>query len=362
MGKTQVELASVEELRPEITSYCYRMLGSIFDADDAVQETFTRAWKSLDQLRQEPTLRNWIYRIATNVCLDMLRRAKRRALPMDLSDPTASIVVPRDTLPLTAWVWPATDTGLDPADMVVRRDTIRLAFIAALQTLSPRQRAVLILHDVFRWSASETAAAMEMTATAVNSALQRARATMSGAKLRSEAIRDMDTDVDRQLLDRYVDAFERYDITALMSLFHEDGSLSMPPFIMWVRGRSELASFYEATRSHCLGSCLLPLRVNGNNPAFAQYVPSGSDGTLEPWGIHVLEIKFGKIAHIHTFINAALYSRFGLPTCLDVRPNMGDTEGAGNKNRGKNREGTTGRLPEHALLCRYNCSAWSRQW
>jgi RNA polymerase sigma-70 factor (TIGR02960 family) len=239
---------------------------------------------------------------------------------MDLSDPTAPIVEPRDTLPLTAWVWPAPDTAGDPADMVVRRDTIRLSFIAVLQTLPPRQRAVLILHDVFQWSAKQTADAMGMTAVAVNSALQRARATMTRANLRSDALRDMDGDADRQLLDRYVDAFEQYDIDALMALFHDNGSLSMPPFVMWVRGRANLASFYEATRSHCLGSRLLPVSANGNNSAYAQYAPTGHDGTLEPWGIHVLEIKDGKIAHIHTFIDAALYSRFGLPTRLDPSP------------------------------------------
>jgi RNA polymerase sigma-70 factor (TIGR02960 family) len=320
MSEIQAELASVEELRPELTAYCYRMLGSIFEADDAVQDALIRAWQSWDQFRHESSRRFWIYRIATNVCLDKLRDAKRRALPMDLSDPTAPIVEPRDTLPLTAWVWPAPDTAGDPADIVVRRDTIRLSFIAVLQTLPPRQRAVLILHDVFQWSAKQTADAMGMTAVAVNSALQRARATMTRANLRSDALRDMDADADRQLLDRYVDAFEQYDIDALMALFHENGSLSMPPFVMWVRGRANLASFYEATRSHCLGSRLLPVSANGNNPAYAQYAPTGHDWTLEPWGIHVLEIKDGKLAHIHTFIDEALYSRFGLPTRLDPSP------------------------------------------
>lgn len=318
MGEDQVELTWIEALRPELTAYCYRMLGSIFDADDAVQDTFVRAWKSWEQLREESVLRYWIYRIATNVCLDKLRSAKRRALPMDFSEPGESIVIPQESLPLTSWIWPAPDLISDPAELVVRRDTMRLSFIAVLQTLPPRQRAVLILHDVFRWSAKETADSMGMTTAGVNSALQRARENISRANLRSDTLRDLDADADRQLLERYVDAFEQYDINALMALFHESGSLSMPPFVMWVRGRANLASFYEATRSHCLGSRLLPVKANGDIPAYAQYVPSGHAGTLEPWGIHVLEIKDEKILHIHTFIDAALYPRFGLPTHLDA--------------------------------------------
>jgi RNA polymerase sigma-70 factor (TIGR02960 family) len=317
MKQVQVDFASVEGMRPELTAYCYRMLGSIFEADDAVQDTLLRAWQSWDQFRQDSSRRFWLYRIATNVCLDKLRVAKRRALPMDLSDPTKHIMEPRNTLPLTEWVWPTPDPeGGDPSDMVVRRDTIRLAFIAALQTLPPRQRAALILHDVFRWSATQTAGTMRTTVAAVNSALQRARATLARVNLRSDALRDTDSDADRQLLDRYVDAFERYDIDTLMTLFHENASLSMPPFVMWVRDRINLSSFFEATRGHCSGSRLLPVSVNGHSPAYAQYAPTGADGTLEPWGIHVLEVKDGKIAHVHTFIDSALYTRFGLPPRL----------------------------------------------
>lgn len=319
MIEKPIELELVEELRTELTSYCYRMLGSIFDADDAVQDTLIRAWQGWDQFRQESSPRSWIYRIATNVCLDKLRYAKRRALPMDLSGPTVPIMEPRTVLPHTSWIWPVPDTACDPVDLLVRKDTLRLSFIALLQTLPPRQRAVLILYDVFQWSAKETAEAMGMTSAAVNSALQRARATMTRANLQSDELRDMDAETDHQLLSRYVEAFEQYDIDALMALFHENGSLSMPPFVMWVRDRTNLASFYEATRSHCFGSRLLPVSANSKNPAYAQYAPTGPDGTLRPWGIHVLEIKDGKIAHIHTFIDAALFSRFGLPTHLDAK-------------------------------------------
>nr|WP_246310040.1 sigma-70 family RNA polymerase sigma factor [Paenibacillus frigoriresistens] len=320
MTEKPIELELFEEFRTELTSYCYRMLGSIFDADDAVQDTLIRAWQSWDQFRQEASPRSWIYRIATNVCLDKLRYTKRRALPMDLSGPAVSIVEPRTVLPHTSWIWPVPDTACDPVDLLVRKDTLRLSFIALLQTLPPRQRAVLILNDVLRWSAKQTAEAMGMTSVAVNSALQRARATMTRANLRSDELRDMDAEADRQLLSRYVEAFERYDIDVLMELFHENASLSMPPFVMWVRGHANLASFYAATRSHCFGSRLLPVSANGKNPAYAQYAPDRPDGTLKPWGIHVLEIKDGKIGHIHTFIDTALYSRFGLPTQLDARP------------------------------------------
>ncbi|MDQ0060543.1 sigma-70 family RNA polymerase sigma factor [Paenibacillus harenae] len=319
MSINDMELAAIEKLRPELTAYCYRMLGSIFEADDAVQDTLFRAWQSWDQFRQESSRQSWIYRIATNVCLDKLRTAKRRALSMNLSEPASSIMEPRDTLPRSAWIWPAPDTIADPAELVVQKNTIRLAFIAMLQTLPPRQRAVFILRDVFRWSAKEIGEALGMTSTAVNSGLQRARAMINRTNLQSDSLRDMDAYIDGQLLDRYVEAFEAYDIDALMALFHENGSLSMPPFVMWVRDRANLASFYEATRSHCYGSRLLPINVNGQSPAYAQYVPTGPEGTLKPWGIHVLEIKDGKIAHVHTFIESTLYSRFGLPSHLEAR-------------------------------------------
>lgn len=318
-----IEIANVTELieahRKELTAYCYRMLGSIFDADDAVQDTCIRAWQGRDQLKQESSARSWMYRIATNVCLDKLRQAKRRALPMDLDSPSAAIAEPRKVLPQAAWLWPVPDSACDPADLLVRKDSLRLSFLALLQTLPPRQRAVLLLHDVFKWSAVQTAEATGMTSTAVNSALQRARATMTRANLRSDELRDHDAEADGQLLSRYIDAFERYDINALLALFHENASMSMPPYAMWVRGRADLASFYEVTRSHCSGSRLLPLSVNGRSPAFAQYAPAESGGTLRPWGIHVLEIRTGKIAHIHTFIDNDLYPRFGLPAQLEAK-------------------------------------------
>lgn len=318
MNQKHGRVEMLEELHSELIGYCYRMMGSIFEAEDAVQDTMLRVWQSWDQVRQDSSRRSWMYRIATNVCLDRLRNAKRRALPMDLSEPAAIITEPRDNLPRNSWIWPAPDTTYDPVNIVVSRETIRLSFIAMLQTLPPRQRAILILQDVFRWSANETANAMGMTAAAVNSALQRARATIAQSNLRSGELHEGDVDEDRQLLDRYIEAFEQYDIDALLTLFHENGSLSMPPFTMWVRGSSNLSLFFNTTRSHCLGSRLLPIRANGNGLAFAQYVPTGRDGWLDPWSIHILEIKHGKIAHIHHFIDSDLFARFGLPTGLDA--------------------------------------------
>lgn len=317
MSQMHREIDMIEELRSELIGYCYRMMGSIFEAEDAVQDAMLRVWQNWDQIRQDSSRRAWMYRIATNVCLDKLRNAKRRALPMDLSEPAAIITEPRDNLPRTSWIWPAPDTVGDPVDIVVSRETIRLSFIAILQLLTPRQRAVLILLDVFRWSAKETSIAMGMTVAAVNSALQRARATIAQSKLRSDELEDGDVEADQQLLERYVEAFEQYDIDALLALFQDNGSLSMPPFTMWVHGSSNLLSFYNTTRSHCSGSRLLPIRANGNGPAFAQYVPTGREGVLTPWGIHILEINHGKIAHIHHFIDSELFVRFGLPIGLD---------------------------------------------
>ncbi|MDF2921164.1 MAG: polymerase sigma70 factor [Paenibacillaceae bacterium] len=312
----------IEEMRPELTGYCYRMMGSIFEAEDAVQDTMLRVWQNWDQLQQDSSRRAWVYRVATNVCLDKLRHAKRRALPMDLSEPSARITEPKDSLSRASWIWPAPDTVGDPMDVAVRRDTVRLSFIAILQLLPPRQRAVLILHDVFRWSSSETANALGMTTAAANSALQRARRTVSQSNLRSDELQDGDFEADQQLLTRYVEAFEQYDIDALVALFHENGSLSMPPFTMWVRGSSKLSEFYSTTRSHCLGSRLLPVRAIGNRLAYAQYVPTGQDGIMTSWAIHIIEIGHGKIAHIHHFIDSELFVRFGLPTSLDANTNF----------------------------------------
>lgn len=313
MKESTLDHELFDNLKPRLTSFCYRMLGSIDDADDAVQETYIRVWQSWQSFRQESSYKTWIYRIASNICLDKLRKAKRRTLPVDLSDPAASIIEPRETLPDTSWIWPSPDFAENPEDAIIRKDTLQLCFIALLQTLPPRQRAVLILKDVFEWSSKEIAETLEMSQASANSALQRARETMGRAKLRSEEFNRMDVEPDRDLLMRYVEAFEQFDIHALVELFQEEGRLSMPPFAMWVSGKQDLFKFFTITRWHCVGSRLLPVTINGGYPAFAQYVPGNDPSTLIPWGIHVVEVNDNKISHVQNFINSKLFLRFGLP-------------------------------------------------
>lgn len=313
MSETSVDMQLLEKLKPGLTSFCYRMLGSIDDAEDAVQETYIRVWQSWNSFRQESSHKTWIYRIASNLCLDKLRQAKRRMLPVDLSDPAASIIEPRDTLPDSSWIWLAPDFRESPEEALIRKDTLQLAFIALLQTLPPRQRAVLILKDVFDWSSKQIAEALEMSPAAVNSALQRARETMSRTQLRSDELSRMNAEPNPELLARYVDAFERFDIDALVALFHEEGCMSMPPFAMWIRGKNDLSQFFSLTRPHCEGSRFLPVRVNGGYPALAQYMPCSEADKLIPWGIHVIEVKGQEILHVQNFINTPLFSRLGLP-------------------------------------------------
>lgn len=318
MNDATLDLQHFEKLKPELTSYCYRMLGSIDDADDAVQETYIRIWQSWSSFRQEASYKTWAYRIASNLCLDKLRQAKRRTLPVDLTGPAASIVEPRETLPDSSWIWPAPDSADHPEESLVRKDTLRLCFIALLQTLPPRQRAVLILKDVFEWTSKEIADTLGMSPAAANSALQRARETLDRAQLRSDEFSMMEAQPDRGLLSQYVEAFQQFDIDALVALFHEEGCLSMPPFPMWVQGKENLAKFYTLTRWHCVGSRFIPVTVNGGYPAFAQYVPGSSEeSVLVPWGIQVVEIKDNRIFHVQSFINEKLFLRFGLPERLN---------------------------------------------
>ncbi len=317
MNDTAFDLNGFERIKPGLTSFCYRMLGSFDDADDVVQETYIRAWQSWSTFRQDSSMKTWIYRIASNLCLDKLRQAKRRVLPLDLSDPASSIVEPSETLPDSSWIWPSPEFGESPEDVVVRKDTLQLCFIALLQALPPRQRAVLILKDVFEWSSKQIAETLVMSPAAVNSALQRARETLDRTKLRSDEYSRMDTVPDQGLLSRYVEAFEQFDIQALVALFHEEGCMSMPPFAMWISGQDDLSKFFEVTRWHCVGSKLLPTLVNGGYPALAQYVPSPDSSDLVPWGIHVIEVKNNHIFHVQNFINANLFSQLGLPERID---------------------------------------------
>jgi RNA polymerase sigma-70 factor (ECF subfamily) len=321
-GTTEPEL-QLEQHRAELTGYCYRMLGSAFEAEDAVQETLIRAWRSFDRFEGRAALRSWLYRIATNVCLDMLSGRERRARPMDLG-PAVSIDAPAgNILPEATWIQPIPDGSLvpaggDPADVAVSRETIRLAFVAALQHLPPRQRAVLILREVLRWKADEVAELLDTSVPSVNSALQRARATLATSEVSaSDPAPPMDEE-QRALLARYVDAFERYDMTALTSLIQEDATQSMPPYEMWLRGRDDILGWWVGPGAACRGSRLVPTTANGT-PAFGQYRPGGPDGSFEPWSLQVLEISDGRIVEFTFFLDTErLFPLFGLPMRLDA--------------------------------------------
>ena len=302
----------LEQYRSELTAYCYRMLGSPFEAEDAVQETLVRAWRGLDNFEGRAALRSWLYRIATNVCLDILNAGQRRARPMDLGPAQEPIVENLNMLPEVTWIEPMPD----PADAAVERETIRLAFVAALQHLPPRQRAALILCAVLRWQATEVAELLETSVASINSALQRARATLASAEI-SATTAPLD-EADRALLERYVAAFEAYDVDALTSLIQEDATQSMPPFDMWLAGRDDILSWWFGPGIGCRGSHVIPTVGANGSPAFGQYKPS-PDGGYEPWALQVVELSGGRIAEFTFFLDTeTLFPLFGLPARLDA--------------------------------------------
>jgi RNA polymerase sigma-70 factor, ECF subfamily len=312
----------LEQHRRELTAYCYRMLASPFEAEDAVQETFLRAWRGFDRFEGRAALRSWLYRIATNVCLDMLNGRERRARPMDLGPAREPVEANLNTLPEVTWIQPAPDGAVvpegDPAEVAAARETVRLAFVAALQHLPPRQRAVLILCEVLRWQASEVAELLDTSVASVNSALQRARATLEASDL-SEADTDSSIDeADAELLARYVAAFEAYDMEALTSLIREDAIQSMPPYDLWLRGRDDIFAWWLGPGIACRGSRVIPtLQANGA-PAFGQYKPSETGRGYDPWALQVLEISDGRIAELTFFLDTeTLFPLFGLPLRLD---------------------------------------------
>ncbi|MER6093833.1 sigma-70 family RNA polymerase sigma factor [Streptomyces bluensis] len=314
----------LEKYRVELTGYCYRMLGSSFEAEDAVQDTLVRAWRSYEKFEGRSSLRSWLYRIATNVCLDMLTAGNKRARPVDLSDSTPLAQAALSPRPDNTWLEPVPDarvlpTTSDPAEAAVAKESVRLAFVAALQKLPAKQRAVLILREVLAWKASEVAELLETSVASVNSALQRARATLADAHNQGEdsAVSDPLDEEQQKLLDRYMAAFEGYDMAALTALLHEDAVMTMPPFDLWLRGTADITGFMTTLGAPCAGSHLVPVAVNGL-PGFAQYKPDPEKGGFSPWAIQALEISEGRIAGFHCFLDTArLFPLFGLPLHLE---------------------------------------------
>ena len=313
--------ALLEQYRPALTGHCYRMLGSVVDAEDAVQEAMLRAWKSIGQFREQSSLKTWLYRIATNVCLDTLSATKRQRLrPLEISE-TPGVV--RDDLVLTQrsrehWVEPIPDamalpaeSDADPEERAILRESIRLAFVAALQYLPPRQRAVLLLTQVLNWSAAETAEGLGMSVAAVNSALQRARATLDARN--PAVVPRVLSDDQARLVARYVEAFERYDVSAMTALLHEEATLSMPPYELWLQGHESIAAWLSSFGIGCKGSRLVPVEACGGTPAFAQY----REGGAQPWALIMLELRDDRITSMTSYLDVeTLFPRFGLPMRL----------------------------------------------
>ncbi|MCX2185625.1 sigma-70 family RNA polymerase sigma factor [Streptomyces sp. SKN60] len=322
MAMTTGDLKSddLEKYRTELTGYCYRMLGSAFEAEDAVQDTMVRAWRSLDSFEGRSSLRSWLYRIATNVCLDSLNAGNRRARPMDLTDPTPVAQARLNERPEITWLEPVPDGRVlpsvaDPAETAVSRETVRLAFVAALQHLPPKQRAVLILREVLAWKAAEVAELLGLTVASVNSALQRARATIAEhAPATSDAADPLDEE-QKALLERYVAAFEGYDMQALTALLHEDATMSMPPYDLWLRGHEDIVGWMLGVGEVCRGSKLVPTVANGQ-PAFAHYHPD-PEGGFAPWALIVLQLNDGKIGGMDFFLDTKRwFPLFDLPERL----------------------------------------------
>jgi RNA polymerase sigma-70 factor (ECF subfamily) len=313
----------LEEHRRELNAYCYRMLGSSFEAEDAVQDTMVRAWKNIDRFEGRAALRTWLYRIATNVCLDMISGRERRARPMDLGPAREPVIGNLATLPEVTWIEPVPDDsvmpdGGDPADVALARESIKLAFVAALQHLPAQQRAVLILREVLRWKATEVAELLDTSVAAVNSSLQRARATIDSSEITmSDGPAPMD-EAQRALLARYVDAFERYDMESLTALLHEDAKQSMPPFDLWLRGRDDVLTWWFGPGIGCKGSRVIPTLAANGSPAFGQYKPSETGEGYDPWALQVVEIVDGRIVEITFFLDTEkLFPLFGLAPHLD---------------------------------------------
>ncbi len=321
LPRTELGPEDLEPYRRELTGYCYRMLGSVFEADDAVQEAMVRAWRNLEGFEARSSVRSWLYRIATNVCLDMLRSRQRRAVAMDLGPAGSADAFTGASRPEEAWVTPAPDDRVlpddgDPAELAATRESIRFAFVTALQHLPARQRAVLILREVLRWQATEVAELLDTTVASVNSALQRARATLAERAVDVNGAPSTLPEEQQALLARYVDAFERYDIPSLVSLLHDDAVMSMPPYDFWLQGPDQMGRWFLGEGSACRGSRLVATRANGQL-AFGSYRPD-PEGGYYPWAIQLVETDGDRIVGHHNFLDTRLFALFGLPDHLDA--------------------------------------------
>jgi RNA polymerase sigma-70 factor (ECF subfamily) len=311
-------MAVLEQHRVALTGYCYRMLGSSFEAEDAVQETMLRAWRAQESFEGRSSRKSWLYRIATNVCFDMLTARQKRARPMDLGPCSTALDSLAAPTAESVWIEPSVDARtlpgvLDPAEAALAKESVRLAFVAALQKLSPRQRAVLLLREVLRWSAAEVAGLLGTSVASVNSALQRARATMDASPTtEAETLEPTDT-AQRELLERYLDAFTRYDIDGLVKLLHEDATMCMPPYPMWLQGPEQVHAWMTGPGAQCEGSRVVPVMANGM-PAFAQWRRTEDGSSYYPWSIQVLEVRAGAIVGLNYFLDVErLFPLYGLP-------------------------------------------------
>ncbi len=321
-----------QRLRPALVGYWYRMLGSGFEAEDAAQETLIRAWRKADTLREQAALKGWLFRIATNVCLDQIESRKRRARPVDLSDPGTAASPVGEPLPETDWILPIADGQVrdpdaGPEAILAERESLRLAFVAALQFLPARQRAVLILRDALRWSAREVAELLETTVASVNSALQRARAGLDELELNdAEVSVRPDGEQEGRLLEQYLDAFAEYDIDRIVALLREDAVFDMPPLPLWFRGAEDVGRFMVGPGAACEGSKLIAVSANGG-PGFASYKPDPESGGWLPWSLALLDMEAGKgddhpvVGGVHNFLAPflpGLFESFGLPDRLNT--------------------------------------------
>jgi RNA polymerase sigma-70 factor, ECF subfamily len=308
-----------EPYRRELLAHCYRMTGSLHDAEDLVQETYLRAWKSYDRFEGRSSMRTWLHRIATNVCLSALAGRRRRPLPTGLGAPSSDPTAELEQRLEVPWLEPLphlTDDPADPSVIAGSRESVRLAFVAALQHLSPRQRAVLLLRDVLQWRSAEVAAAIGTTTTAVNSLLQRARSQLDAVGPSSDdRLAAPDSAEAQDLLARYITAFETYDIDRLVELFTAEAIWEMPPYAGWYQGPLDIVTLiHQQCPAELPGDMrMLPLVANGQ-PAAAMYMRAGQQHV--PFQLHVLDVRGAKVSHVVAFLDDALFAKFGLPSSL----------------------------------------------